>query len=108
MKKLITSLFVLMAIVFSAHGQYGTYNQFKYLSSNTSTYLNQDTAYVMISCRAVNNQAMCTSTAGVLKAVATPTAFAAGDSVAWRVIKGASIGTIPTVRFMNVRTGQFL
>jgi len=108
MKKLITSLFVLMAIVFSAHGQYGTYNQFKYLSSNTSTYLNQDTAYVMISCRAVINQAMCTSTAGVLKAVATPTAFAAGDSVAWRVIKGASIGTIPTVRFMNVRTGQFL
>ncbi len=108
MKKLITSLFVLMAIIFSAHGQtYGNYNQFKYVST-TTTFLNQDTAYVMIQCRAAQYQVMCSSAPGVLKAVAAPSAFAAGDTVAWRVIKGASIGTIPSVRFMNAHTGEFL
>lgn len=107
MKKLITSLFVLLAIVFSAHGQYGSYNQFKY-SSNTALFLNQDTAYVSITARPAQYQMICTSSAGVLKAVASNTAYDCGDSLVWRVIKGASIGTIPTVRLMNVRTGEFL
>jgi len=108
MKKLITSLFVLMAIVFSATGQtYGNYNQFKY-TSNQALFLNQDTAYINIYGRSSQYQAICSSTPGVLKAVANLTAFDCGDSLVWRVIKGASVGTIPTVRFMNVRTGEFL
>lgn len=95
-----------MAIIFSAHGQYGSYNQFKYTS--TGTYLNQDTAYIEIYCRSAQYNALNSSTPGVLKGINGPAAYNCGDTCVWRVIKGAYLGTIPTVRFMNVRTGEFL
>jgi len=43
-----------------------------------------------------------------LTGLANDVSYAAADSLVWRIVKGASVGTSPRVRFINLKTGKYL
>lgn len=106
MKKLITSFFMMFVLVCMTSAQI-SWDQVKHSTTETPQ---ADTAYFSIICRGGGFQALAQTVPGVLYAEANPgiTNFAPGDSLIWHVEKGASAGTSPRVRFVNVATGEYL
>lgn len=106
MKKLITTFLVAIAAILSLPAQI-TWDQVKH--STTETPL-ADTAYFSILCRGGAFQALCQQLPDSVTGAANPgaTIFSVGDSVLWRVEKGAALGSSPRIRFINVKTGQYL
>ncbi len=110
MKKIITTLIVLLTITCFAPAQ-TAWNNYKVTSiAGTGNYsMSSDTMYVGISCRNGKYQAMYSSSlTNGLAAMGLPSPYAAGDSITWRIVKGVALGTTPRVRFINVKTGQYL
>ena len=106
MKKLITTLMVLIAVVLSVSAQV-SWDQIKH--STTETPL-ADTAYFSILCRGGAYEALCQREADSITGGPNPgvTVLNVGDSVLWRLERGANFGTMPRIRFVNVKTGQYL
>jgi hypothetical protein len=109
MKKLITTFFVLCAFVLIGQAQTGWNNYLVTAIDGTGNHvMSADTMYVGIVCRNGKYQAMLSTAADTLTAMGLPSTYNAGDSVTWKIVKGAAIGTTPRVRFINVKTGQYL
>ncbi|GEM_PF-2513511 len=110
MKKLITSLFVMLAVSLSVQAiDYGLARPWNQIMIST-TVTPGDTAYFSILSRGGGNGGLCSPRADSILTIARPaqSIFDAGDSLTWRVVKGAALGTAPRVRIMNVKTGQYL
>jgi len=109
MKKLITSLFILSVFALSGFAQ-ATWNNFWVTTiAGTGEYTKSvDTMYVALKCRNGAGDLMCSKADGSFVGVPNIAAYAAGDSVTWQVVKGASLGTTPRVRFLNCKTGLYL
>lgn len=114
MKKFYFTLLLLSAVITMALAQtpYAEWNNFYYYNSKavpTYTGQNADTMYCAIVCRNGKFQAMTSRAAGALTAMTLPAGtLEPGDSVTWRVIKGAPLGTKPRVRIVNQKTGEYL
>lgn len=114
MKKLYITLLILSSAITSIWAQtpFAEWHNFYYYNANKVTVYtgqNSDTMYCAIVCRNGKFQTMKSSAAGSLTAQAlTDGVFDAGDSITWRVVKGAPLGTKPRVRMINLKTGEYL
>jgi hypothetical protein len=106
MKKLITTVFLLLSFITMTQAQI-SWDQVKHSTTETPK---ADTAYFSIICRGGAYQSLCQRYNDSISVVGSPaiTNFLPGDSLVWRVIKGEAIGTSPRVRFINTKTGQYL
>lgn len=112
MKKLFTSLLAITLMVISGLSAQTAWNNYKV--TNTLTAIGNkvvalDTMYVALQCRNGKYQSMCVKQPGVLSAIGGVAAsYAPQDSITWKIVKGAALGTTPRVRFINLRTGEYL
>lgn len=123
MKRIFTYLAFLALTIGStfAAGDWMNYSVTNITGTGNYT-MNYDTMYVSIGCRNGKYEYMQVRENGVLTAAALPIDYVdvadstqdksrfytAGDSLTWKVVKGASIGTTPRVRFVNLKTGEYL
>ncbi len=106
MKKLITLFSILMAVVISLPAQI-SWDQVKVSTTETP---GVDTAYFAIICRGGAYQSLMQNLPDTVTSAPTPAAtnFEAGDSLTWRIERGAPFGSSPRIRIINVRSGQYL
>jgi len=104
MRKFFTLLAALWVVISALSAQV-QWNQIKVSTTKTP---GADTAYFAISCRGTYAQSICSALSDSVKAITLSSVFAPGDSTVWYVVKGAPYGTIPRVRIINSRTGQYL
>lgn len=109
MKKLFTFIIALLAVASGMQAQTAWNTYWVTANGGTGKYAcGYDTMYVGIVCRNGKYETMTSKAPGSLTSMALPTAYNAGDSVTWKIVKGAAIGTTPRVRFINVKTGEYL
>ena len=104
MRKLLTIFVAIMAISFTIQAQVA-WNAVKVTTTKIPAV---DSAYFSITTRATLGQSFNSGSAGALSASTLPTGFAPGDSLVWKVEKGAPYGSIQRIRLVNSRTGQYL
>lgn len=103
MKKLITSLFVMLAVSLSIQAQVA-WDQVKVSTTDTP---GADTVYFNLSNRSTGQSLALIGTDSITSLPRVDT-YAIGDSAVWRIIKGVSMGTTARIRMINVKTGQYL
>jgi len=108
MKKLITSLFVMLAFSVTMQAQVA-WNNIRVTPYPYTQHIvaGADTVYFSMINRSTGR------VIGVLPndsltGLANDVNYAAADSLVWRIVKGASVGTSPRVRFINLKTGKYL
>lgn len=112
MKKLITTFLALFVIISSglvAQTGWDNYLVTGTLNGQGNFSVPLDTMYVAIACRNGKYEVMSVNEPGVLTATGlTAASYEPQDSVTWMIVKGAALGTTPRVRFINLRTGEYL
>lgn len=115
MKKFYLILIMLSVIISNGFAQtpYGSFTNYFFTNGtakkDTSNIIKADSLYVGIYCRNGAKQALYAKAPGTLTVLTiAQTVYNAGDSLTWKIVQGASVGTTPRVRFVNLKTGEYL